>query len=56
MIRFYLKTAEERTEAARNQSQQAVVDIEIDDLDNLATPESILLRYDIYDVVSMPCL
>lgn len=44
VIRFYLKTAEDRTEAARNQSQQAVVDIEIDDLDNLATPESILLR------------
>ncbi|KAG8222581.1 hypothetical protein J437_LFUL010424 [Ladona fulva] len=41
VIRFYLRTAEERTEAAREQSQQAVVDI--DDLDNLATPESILL-------------
>jgi translation initiation factor 3 subunit A len=42
VIRFYLRTAEERTEQAREQSQQAVVDI--DDLDNLATPESILLR------------
>lgn len=42
MIRGYLKTAEDRTESAREQSQQAVVDI--DDLDNLATPESILLR------------
>lgn len=42
VIRGYLKSAEERTEAAREQSQQAVVDI--DDLDNLATPESILLR------------
>ncbi|XP_075226906.1 eukaryotic translation initiation factor 3 subunit a [Lycorma delicatula] len=41
VIRGYLKTAEERTESAREQSQQAVVDI--DDLDNLATPESILL-------------
>uniref|UniRef100_A0A1B6CP13 Eukaryotic translation initiation factor 3 subunit A n=1 Tax=Clastoptera arizonana TaxID=38151 RepID=A0A1B6CP13_9HEMI len=41
VIRFYLRTAEERTEAAREQSQQAVIDI--DDLDNLATPESILL-------------
>lgn len=41
VIRGYLKSAEERTEAAREQSQQAVVDI--DDLDNLATPESILL-------------
>lgn len=35
--------AEEKTESAREQSQQAVIDI--DDLDNLATPESILLRY-----------
>lgn len=42
VIRGYLKTAEDRTEAAREQSQQAVIDI--DDLDNLATPESILLR------------
>ena len=33
--------AEERTEAAREQSTAAV--IETDDLDNLATPESILL-------------
>lgn len=33
--------AEERTEAARQQSTQAVIDT--DDLDNLATPESILL-------------
>lgn len=43
VIRGYLKSAEERTEAAREQSQQAVIDI--DDLDNLTTPESILLRY-----------
>lgn len=42
VIRGYLRSAEERTEAAREQSQQAVVDI--DDLDNLTTPESILLR------------
>ncbi|XP_063232986.1 eukaryotic translation initiation factor 3 subunit A [Bacillus rossius redtenbacheri] len=41
VIRGYLRTAEERTEAAREQSQQAVVDI--DDLDMLATPESLLL-------------
>ncbi|KAK7792189.1 hypothetical protein R5R35_005144 [Gryllus longicercus] len=41
VIRFYLKMAEDRTEAAREQSQQAVVDI--DDLDMLQTPESILL-------------
>lgn len=42
VIRGYLRTAEERTECAREQSQQAVIDI--DDLDMLATPESILLR------------
>ncbi|KAH0555004.1 eukaryotic translation initiation factor 3 subunit A [Cotesia glomerata] len=41
VIRGYLRMAEEKTEAARKQSQQAVIDI--DDLDNLATPESILL-------------
>lgn len=41
VIRGYLKMAEERTEAAQQQSSQAVIDI--DDLDNLATPESILL-------------
>ncbi|PSN55197.1 Eukaryotic translation initiation factor 3 subunit A [Blattella germanica] len=41
VIRGYLRTAEERTESAREQSQQAVIDI--DDLDMLATPESILL-------------
>lgn len=41
VIRGYLKMAEERTEAAQQQSSQAVLDI--DDLDNLATPESILM-------------
>ncbi|KAL1137706.1 hypothetical protein AAG570_009402 [Ranatra chinensis] len=41
VIRGYLRMAGEKTEAAREQSQQAVIDI--DDLDNLATPESILL-------------
>ncbi|CAG9760936.1 unnamed protein product [Ceutorhynchus assimilis] len=41
VIRGYLRMAEERTENAREQSAQAVIDI--DDLDNLATPESILL-------------
>ena len=41
VIRGYLRMAEEKTEAAKNQSQQAVIDI--DDLDNIATPESILL-------------
>lgn len=41
ILRGYLRMAEERTEAAREQSAQAVIDT--DDLDNLATPESILL-------------
>ncbi|KAF7994771.1 hypothetical protein HCN44_004243 [Aphidius gifuensis] len=41
VIRGYLRMAEEKTDNARKQSQQAVVDI--DDLDMLATPESILL-------------
>lgn len=43
VIRGYLRMAEEKTENAREQSAQAVIDI--DDLDNLATPESILLRF-----------
>lgn len=41
VIRGYLKMAEDRTEAAQQQSSQAVLDI--DDLDDLATPESILM-------------
>lgn len=41
VVRHYLSLADERTEAARKESHQAVVDI--DDLDNLATPEEILL-------------
>lgn len=41
VIRGYLKMAEERTEAAQQKSSQAVLDI--DDLDNFATPESILM-------------
>uniref|UniRef100_A0A182N4L8 Eukaryotic translation initiation factor 3 subunit A n=1 Tax=Anopheles dirus TaxID=7168 RepID=A0A182N4L8_9DIPT len=41
VIRGYLKMAEERTEQAQQQSSQAILDI--DDLDNLATPESILM-------------
>ncbi|XP_055585643.1 eukaryotic translation initiation factor 3 subunit A [Uranotaenia lowii] len=41
VIRGYLKMAEDRTEAAQQQSCQAILDI--DDLDNLATPESILM-------------
>ena len=47
MVKYYLNLAEEKTEAARQESHQAVVDI--DDLDNVATPESILLK-------SVPCL
>ncbi|XP_023210598.1 eukaryotic translation initiation factor 3 subunit A-like [Centruroides sculpturatus] len=41
VVRSYLQLAEEKTEAAREESQQAVVDI--DDLDNVQTPESLLL-------------
>jgi translation initiation factor 3 subunit A len=41
VIRYYLTLAEDRCEAARKKSSEAVLDI--DDLDNLATPESILL-------------
>lgn len=41
VVRGYLDLAEEKTEAAREESQQAVVDI--DDLDNVQTPESLLL-------------
>jgi len=41
VVRHYLQLAEERTEAARKESHQAVVDI--DDLDNLTTPEEMLL-------------
>jgi translation initiation factor 3 subunit A len=41
VIRYYLTLAEERCEDARKQSSKAVLDI--DDLDNLQTPENILL-------------
>ncbi|XP_069610507.1 eukaryotic translation initiation factor 3 subunit A [Ranitomeya imitator] len=41
VVRAYLKLAEERTEAAKESSQQMVLDIE--DLDNIQTPESVLL-------------
>lgn len=40
VVRGYLKLAEEKTEAAKSESQQAV---DIDDLDQLQTPESLLL-------------
>ncbi|KFM57471.1 Eukaryotic translation initiation factor 3 subunit A, partial [Stegodyphus mimosarum] len=41
VVRGYLKLADEKTEAAREESQQAVVDI--DDLDQVQTPENLLL-------------
>uniref|UniRef100_T1IIY3 Eukaryotic translation initiation factor 3 subunit A n=1 Tax=Strigamia maritima TaxID=126957 RepID=T1IIY3_STRMM len=41
VVRGYLQLAEDKTELARDESQQAVIDI--DDLDNLLTPESLLL-------------
>lgn len=37
VVRAYLKLAEEKTEAAKEESQQMVLDIE--DLDNIQTPE-----------------
>lgn len=43
VIRGYLKMAEEHTKAAQQQSSAAVAVLEVDDLDNIATPESILL-------------
>ncbi|KAA0717853.1 Eukaryotic translation initiation factor 3 subunit A [Triplophysa tibetana] len=41
VVRAYLKLAEEKTEMAKGESQQMVLDIE--DLDNIQTPESVLL-------------
>uniref|UniRef100_A0A8C4SX71 Eukaryotic translation initiation factor 3 subunit A n=1 Tax=Erpetoichthys calabaricus TaxID=27687 RepID=A0A8C4SX71_ERPCA len=41
VVRAYLKLAEEKTEMAKEESQQMVLDIE--DLDNIQTPESVLL-------------
>jgi len=37
VVRAYLKLAEEKTETAKGESQQMVLDIE--DLDNIQTPE-----------------
>lgn len=42
VVRKYISLAESKTEAARAESHQAVVDI--DDLDNPDTPESLLLK------------
>ncbi|XP_061545794.1 eukaryotic translation initiation factor 3 subunit A [Phycodurus eques] len=41
VVRAYLKLAEDKTETAKEESQQMVLDIE--DLDNIQTPESVLL-------------
>ncbi|XP_068597655.1 eukaryotic translation initiation factor 3 subunit A-like [Brachionichthys hirsutus] len=41
VVRAYLKLAEEKTETAKGESQQMVLDIE--DLGNIQTPESVLL-------------
>ncbi|XP_072293442.1 eukaryotic translation initiation factor 3 subunit A isoform X2 [Eucyclogobius newberryi] len=41
VVRAYLKLAEDKTETAKGESQQMVLDIE--DLDNIQTPESVLL-------------
>ncbi|XP_013781691.1 eukaryotic translation initiation factor 3 subunit A-like [Limulus polyphemus] len=41
VVRMYLRLAEEKTEAARQESQQSILDI--DDLDQMQTPESLLL-------------
>ncbi|XP_077469094.1 eukaryotic translation initiation factor 3 subunit A [Stigmatopora argus] len=41
VVRAYLKLAEDKTEMAKEESQQMVLDIE--DLDNIQTPESVLL-------------
>ncbi|XP_049592997.1 eukaryotic translation initiation factor 3 subunit A [Syngnathus scovelli] len=41
VVRAYLKLAEDKTETAKEESQQMVLDIE--DLDNIQTPENVLL-------------
>uniref|UniRef100_UPI003590290B eukaryotic translation initiation factor 3 subunit A isoform X2 n=1 Tax=Myxine glutinosa TaxID=7769 RepID=UPI003590290B len=41
VVRIYLKMAEDKTEIAKEESQQKVLDIE--DLDQIQTPESVLL-------------
>ena len=42
VVRGYLRKAELKTEAARKESQEAVE--EVDDLENLVSPEQLLLR------------
>jgi translation initiation factor 3 subunit A len=42
VVREYLSMAEKKTESARAESHQTVIDI--DDLDTVASPESLLLR------------
>lgn len=46
VVRAYLKLAEEKTEAAKEESQQMVLDIE--DLDNIQTPESFQILPPVY--------
>lgn len=43
VIRAYLRMAEEQTENAQAKSSAAVAVLELDDLDNIATPESLLM-------------
>lgn len=45
VVRAYLKLAEEKTETAKGESQQMVLDIE--DLDNIQTPERYLFNQEI---------
>ncbi|CAB1343414.1 unnamed protein product [Coregonus sp. 'balchen'] len=47
VVRAYLKLAEEKTETAKGESQQMVLDIE--DLDNIQTPESAVSGEDTQD-------
>lgn len=44
VIRAYLRMAEEHTVAAQAESSAAVAVLELDDLDNITTPESILMK------------
>lgn len=45
VVRAYLRKAEQKTEAARKESQDAVEEEAVDDLENLVSPEQLLLRY-----------
>jgi translation initiation factor 3 subunit A len=43
VVKRYLELAEQKTAQSRKESNQAVLDV--DDLDNIQTPEGILMRY-----------